>query len=197
MAASSRRHRELLVVSMSLLGLADVAVSDVPFETLDLELAGLAEIDHNRFHDHWSPAPGVALSVSTPFHLGRLRLALELHQVDATTPDVPDFFVHAETLTWTLAASPHRWIRLEGGGLLGRYAMSFDSEEVSGFSATESELVVGALLAADVTVAGPVGVRMAASRRVVLTAVAIHQLYLSAGIRIRADTPSWLRELLR
>jgi len=195
-AVASRLSRALLLAGLHLLG-AGRAGADGAFESLDLELSPLAEIGRNRFHDRWSPEPGGALAVTTPFHVGRVRLAVEAHPVDRALPDVPRFDVVTVTASWRMGVTPHPRLRIEAGPLLGRHGMTFDDDAATGFARTESELVAGMVLGADLHLLGPVGATVEASRRVVLTEVEIHQVYLAAGLRVRLDTPDWLVAVLR
>lgn len=196
MAVTSRLSRAILLLTV-ISACAGRAGADGAFEALDLELSPLVEIDRNRFHDRWSPGAGGTLAVTTPFHAGRIRLAIEAHPVDPETADVPGFDVVTVTASWRVGGNLHPRLRIEGGPLLGRYGMTFDDDAATGFARTEAELVAGVVLGADLHLLGPVGATVEVSRRVVLTEVAIHQVYVAAGLRARLDTPRWLVKVLR
>lgn len=167
-----------------------------PFETLDLSLVVLADVNRGALHRWWSPGPALAVGVTTPFHLGSLELGLQYAHPTAHRDDVPGFrslFVYAG---WGGGHDLGGGLTAGAGVRLGIMAMRFDGDTLPGDRTRESELGVAGRGALRWMPAGGWFGEASVSYQSVFTHRRMEQVFLAAGIGRRFVTPAWLRDFL-
>jgi hypothetical protein len=167
-----------------------------PFETLDLSLAVLGDINRGALHRWWSPGPALALGLTTPFYLGDLELGLQYAHPSALRDDVPGFrslFVYAG---WGGGRRLGAGFTAGGGLRVGIMAMRFDGDTLPDYRASESELGVAGRAALRWMPAGSWFAESSVSYQSVLTHRRMEQVFLAAGVGRRFATPAWLRDFL-
>jgi hypothetical protein len=167
-----------------------------PFETLDLSLTLLADINHGMLHRYWSPGTAFAAGVALPFYLGSVEAGVQYAHPEALRGDVPGFrslFLYAG---WGGGQDLGR--RLHGGAALrvGVLAMRFDGDSLPEFRRRESELGVAARATLRWTPRGPWFTEGSLTYQAILTHHRMEQVFLSAGLGRRFRTPIWLRDFL-
>jgi hypothetical protein len=188
-----------VLLLLSFLGMPAAAVAQVrtaPFETLDLSLAVLGDVNRGVLHRWWSPGPAVGFGMAAPFYLGILELGAQYAHPTAVRDDVPGFrslFLYAG---WG-GAQPLGSGFAAGGGLrVGLMAMRFDGDSIPASRARESELGVAARAALRWMPAGSWFGEASVSYQSVFTHRRLEQVLLAAGIGRRFHTPEWLRDFL-
>lgn len=167
-----------------------------PFETLDL-LAG-ATVDVNQgllFYDLWRPGKGAAAGVATPFYFGTAEAGGAVHRYGARADSVPAFDALVVYAGWGLGAEVGR-LGVHGGVRAGLHRMTFDEDTFVGVR-NESELALGAVARVHVDVARGWALYGEAAYMKTYTYIRLQQVWITAGIRARITTPSWLRRVLR
>ena len=182
-----------------LLSLAPVAAAQ-PFQTLELGVSGLGTFGSAPYTDFWSPGPGLAASVETPFYLGSVAVgsAFAMHAArDDADLDVPDYLAIYSYASWGTHLRLPGGLRLRPGLRAGLYAMRFDDDSVAASVSSESELGAGLDLALSLPLGR--GWHATASGAVLrlYTAERIELGFVAVGISRTVDTPRWLREVLR
>jgi hypothetical protein len=167
-----------------------------PFETLDLSLTVLADVNRGALHRWWAPGPAVGVGVATPFHLGTLELGLQYAHPSALRDEVPGFrslFVYAG---WGGGRGLGSGFVAGGGLRVGFMAMEFDGDTLPRDRARESELGVAGRAALRWMPAGSWFAETSVSYQSVLTHRRMEQVFLAAGIGRRFAAPAWLRDFL-
>lgn len=167
-----------------------------PFETLDLGLTVLADVNRGVLQRRWSPGPAVGLGVTTPFYLGWFELGAQYAHPTALRNDVPGFrslFVYAG---WGGGRDLSSRLAAFGGIRIGVMAMRFDGDTLPAFRRRESELGVAGRALLRWTFAGPWFVEGSVSYQSILTHPHMEQVFLAAGVGRRFVTPAWLRDFL-
>lgn len=167
-----------------------------PFDTIDLGLAVLADVNRGALHQWWSPGPALGLGLTTPFYLGSFELGMQYAHPTALRNDVPDFrslFVYAG---WGGGRTLGRGFAASGGLRVGIMAMRFDGDTLPSDRANESELGTAARVALRWLPAGTWYAETSLSYQSVLTHVRMEQVFLAAGVGRRFATPAWLRDFL-
>ena len=171
-------------------------VRPAPFETLDLGLTVLADINHGALQRRWSPGTAVGLGVTIPFYLGQVELGAQYAHPRAERGDVPGFrslFVYAG---WGAGRELGRGLAARGGLRVGIMAMRFDGDTLPAFRRRESELGVTGRASVRWMPAGPWFVEGSISYQSILTHPRMEQVFLAAGAGRRFTTPAWLRDFL-
>ena len=171
-------------------------VRSSPFETLDLGITVLADVNHGALQQWWSPGPALGIGLTTPFYLGTFELGLQYAHPSALNDDVPGFrslFVYAG---WGGARALGAGFAAGGGARVGIMAMRFDGDSLPGYRASESELGVAGRAAVRWMPAGTWYAETSVSFQSVLTHHRMEQVFLAAGIGRRLATPAWLRDFL-
>jgi hypothetical protein len=167
-----------------------------PFETLDLGITVLADVNQGALQQWWSPGPALGIGLTTPFYLGTLELGLQYAHPSALGDDVPGFrslFIYAG---WGGGGTLGAGFAAGGGARVGIMAMRFDGDSLPGDRASESELGVAARAAMRWMPAGTWYAETSVSYQSVLTHRRMEQVFLAAGIGRRFATPAWLRDFL-
>ena len=167
-----------------------------PFETTDLGLTVLTDVNHGSLHQWWSPGPALGLGLTTPFYLGSLELGLQYAHASALRNDVPGFrslFVYAG---WGGERALGHGLAAGGGLRVGILAMRFDGDTLPSSRARESELGVAGRAALRWLPAGTWYGETSVSYQSVLTRVRMEQVLLAVGVGRRFGTPAWLRDFL-
>jgi hypothetical protein len=167
-----------------------------PFETLDLGITVLADVNHGSLQQWWSPGPALGLGLTMPFYLGTFELGLQYAHPSALSDDVPGFrslFVYAG---WGGERFLGAGFAAGGGARVGVMAMRFDGDSLPGYRASESELGLAARAAVRWVPAGTWYAETSVSYQSVLTHHHMEQVFLGAGIGRRFATPAWLRDFL-
>jgi hypothetical protein len=171
-------------------------VRPAPFETLDLGLTVLTDVNNGALQQSWSPGPALGLGLTTPFYLGSLELGLQYAHPSPLHNDVPGFrslFVYAG---WGGERELGRGFAGAGGFRVGIMAMRFDGDTLPGERANESELGVAGRAALRWLPAGTWYAEASVSYQSVLTHLRMEQVFLAAGLGRRFATPTWLRDFL-
>jgi hypothetical protein len=167
-----------------------------PFETFDLSLTLLTDINHGRLHRYWSPGAAFAAGVALPFYLGSVEAGVQYAHPEALRGDVPGFrslFIYAG---WGGGHDLGRGLRAGGGLRVGVLAMRFDGDSLPDFRRRESELGVAARATLRWTPHGPWFTEASLTYQSILTHHHMEQVFLSAGLGRRFGTPIWLRDFL-
>lgn len=167
-----------------------------PFETLDLGLTVLTDVNHGSLHEWWSPGPALGLGLTTPFYLGSLELGLQYAHPSALRNDVPGFrslFVYAG---WGGERALGRGFAAGGGLRVGIMAMRFDGDTLPDSRSKESELGVAGRATLRWLPAGTWYAETSVSYQAVLTHLRMEQVFLAVGVGRRFATPAWLRDFL-
>jgi len=167
-----------------------------PFETLDLGLTILADVNHSALHRWWSPGPALGFGLTTPFYLGSLELGLQYAHPSSRRDDVPGFrslFVYAG---WGGGRDLGVGLAADAGLRVGVMAMRFDGDTLPSGRANESELGVAGRACLRWMPTDTWFAETSVSYQSVLTRPRIEQVFLAAGIGRRFGTPAWLREFL-
>jgi hypothetical protein len=171
-------------------------VRPAPFETLDLGLTVLADINRGALHRWWAPGPAVSVGATMPFYLGSLELGLQYAHPSALRGDVPGFrslFVYAG---WGGNHDLGRGLAAGGGFRVGVMAMRFDGDTLSGYRSRESELGVAGRAALRWMPGTTWFAETSVSYQSVLTHRRMEQVFLAVGAGRRFGTPVWLRDFL-
>lgn len=167
-----------------------------PFETLDVCLAVLADVNHGALHRWWSPGPAVGVGATTPFHLGSLELGFQYAHPTAHRDDVPGFrslFLYAG---WGGGHGLGRGLTAGGGLRVGVMAMRFDGDTLPDDRRRESELGLAGRATLRWMPAGAWFGEASVSYQSVLTVPRMEQVFLAAAVGRRFATPAWLRDFL-
>jgi hypothetical protein len=189
--------RSLVVVLLALAPAGLPAQSrPSPFQTVDLGLTVLADINHGALHRYWSPGPGFAATAALPFYLGSVEAGVQYAHPQALRDDVPGFRSLFIYTGWGGGRELGSGFRAGGGLRVGLLAMRFDGDSLPDFRRRESELGVAVRAALRWSASGPWFTEAAVSYQSVLTDHHMEQVFLSAGLGRRFDTPRWLRDFL-
>jgi hypothetical protein len=186
----------LLVLFLGMPAVAPAQAGAAPFETLDLSLVVLGDVNRGVLHRWWSPGPAVGAGVTTPFYLGNLELGAQYAHPTAIRNDVPGFrslFVYAG---WGGAHSLGQGFTAGGGVRAGLMAMRFDGDTLPTSRSRESELGAAARVALRWMPAGTWFAEASASYQAVFTHRHMEQVFLAGGIGRRFTSPTWLRDFL-
>ena len=167
-----------------------------PFETFDLSLALLTDINQGTLHRYWSPGAAFAAGVVLPFYLGSIEAGVQYAHPEALRGDVPGFrslFIYGG---WGGGHDLGRRLRGTGGLRVGVLAMRFDGDTIPDFRRRESELGVAARATLRWTPHGPWFTEASLTYQSILTHRRMEQVFLSAGLGRRFGTPIWLRDFL-
>lgn len=167
-----------------------------PFETIDLSLTLLADVNHGTLQRYWSPGPTFAAGVALPFYLGTVEGGLQYAHPEALHGDVPGFrslFIYAG---WSGEQGLGRGLRAGGGLRFGVMAMRFDGDSLPDFRRNESELAVAARATLRWMPRGSWFIETSVAYQSVLTHHRMEQVFLAAGFGRRFGTPAWLRDFL-
>jgi hypothetical protein len=166
------------------------------FETVDLSLTLLADVNKGTLHRYWSSGPAFAAGAALPFYFGIVEAGLQYAHPEALHGDVPGFrsiFVYAG---WSGAHHLGSQLSVGGGLRLGVMAMRFDGDSLADFRRNESELGVAARTTLRWTPRGPWFTEASVTYQSILTHHRMEQVFLAAGLGRRFVTPSWLRDFL-
>jgi hypothetical protein len=166
------------------------------FETLDLSLTLLADVNHGTLHRYWSPGPAFAVGAALPFYLGTVETGLQYAHPEALRGDVPGFrslFIYAG---WGGGLDLDSRLRAGGGFRVGVQGMRFDGDSLPAFRRSESELGIAARAGVRWTPAGSWFMEASVTYQSILTHHRMEQVFLSAGLGRRFRTPAWLRDFL-
>jgi hypothetical protein len=167
-----------------------------PFETFDLGLTALTDINHGTLQRYWSPGATFAAGVALPFYLGSVEAGLQYAHPEALRAEVPGFrslFIYAG---WGGGQDLGRRLRGAGALRVGVLAMRFDGDNLPDFRRRESELGVAARATLRWTPHGPWFTEASLTYQSILTRPRMEQVFLSAGLGRRFGTPIWLRDFL-
>jgi len=167
-----------------------------PFETIDVGLTFLADVNNGLLHRYWSPGPALGAGVALPFYLGSVETGVQYAHPSALRGDVPGFrslFIYAG---WGGGHDLGSGV-LAGGGLrAGLLAMRFDGDSLAAFRRRESELGIAARATVRWMPRGAWFTEASVIYQSILTHHRMEQVFLSAGFGRRFGTPAWLRDFL-
>jgi len=167
-----------------------------PFETIDLGLTLLADLNRGALHRYWSPGPGVGAGATMPFYLGSVEAGVQYAHPEALRDDVPGFRSLFFYAGWGGGHELGNGFRAGGGLRVGLLAMRFDGDSLPDSRRRESELGVALRAALRWTPSGAWFTEAAVSYQSILTHHRMEQVFLSAGLGRRFGTPRWLRDFL-
>lgn len=166
------------------------------FETMDVSLALLADVNQGLLHRHWSPGPAFGAGVTLPFYLGTVETGVQYAHPEALRGGVPGFrslFIYAG---WGGGHELGGGVRAGGGLRVGMLAMRFDGDSLAAFRRRESELGLAARATLRWMPRGPWFTEASVIYQSILTHHPMEQVFLSAGFGRRFGTPEWLRDFL-
>jgi hypothetical protein len=192
-------YRGLVVLSLVLLPAAlpaQVRAAPDPFETLDVGMAVLADVNHGLLHRWWAPGPALGIGITTPFYLGGLEAGVQYAHPTALRHDVPGFRSLFFYAGWGGGAELGAGFTAGGGLRVGIMALHFDGDTLPAFRERESELGVVGRAAVRWMPAGTWFAEASVSYQSVLTHPRMEQVFLAGGLGRRFATPAWLRDFL-
>jgi hypothetical protein len=167
-----------------------------PFETVDITLTALTDVGHGLFQRDWDPGLAAGVAFAFPFYRGLVETGLQYSHPEPRRDELPGFrslFVYAG---WGATERIGRRVHAHGGIRTGLFVMRFDGDTIPGFSRRESELGL-ALRAGLSYFLGPAWhLDASSSYQAVFTRPRIEEVFLSAGIGRRFQSPGWLRDFL-
>ena len=167
------------------------------FETLTVALGGVLPVGE-AYDGLWTADPGVAVRAATEFYGGTVHLALHIFPNTAEQPDLPDFLALRGMAGWGLPLRLPAGVRLTPGAAVGGIRWEFDEGEPFGTGPLEeTELAAGLFARLEVPVVGRVRAVAEAEWLRVYTATPLDFMLVQAGLSFSAETPGWLRRLLR
>lgn len=190
------QERKAGVCTFLLLALLPATALAQAFETVTIRGGGAVNVNENFLHVFWDQGRGGEASMATPFYLGYLEGGGAFHRYDVVSPSVPPFDAVLLYAGWGLRLDLADRLRLEAGGRLGTYRMTFDEATFAGVR-NESELTLGLAGRVSLRLAGPVGLYAGGSYHKVYTFVRLNLWYASAGVSFRFRSPAWLKDVLR
>ena len=167
-----------------------------PFETLDLSIELLADIQQARLQRHWSPGPALGLGLAFPFYLGNIELGVQLSRPSARQVCLPDFSSLFVYVGWSGTRKLGRRLQAQAGLRAGIVGLSFDVDTIPAFRQYEREPAVTARGGLRWTPRDTWFTEAAVAWHSVFTEPRIEQIFLSAGVGRRFRTPTWLRDFL-
>ena len=167
--------------------------SNAAFDTLNVAVRIVVNINRNTFHRYWDPDPGVELSFETPFYFGRIEAGLHYANFNAQRAEQPDFRSFFPYLGWGLDCRVVRRLSWYNGVRVGNFLMSFD---VAGDNQTEQELGVALNSRLAYSMLDGWSFDVSVRYRVVFTHERMRHVYIAAGLSRSLTTPRWLKEFL-
>ena len=198
-SAPARRRRLVLALLCALVASVPTATAQqraAPFETLDLSIELLADIHQGTLQRDWSPGPALGIGLAFPFYLGNVELGVQLARPSARYSSLPDFrslYIYAG---WSGTRELGRRLRAEAGVRAGMVGLRFNVDTLPAFRQHENEPAVTARGALRWTPRDPWFTEAAVAWHTVFTEPRIEQIFLSAGMGRRFQTPTWLRDFL-
>lgn len=191
--------RFLLLLLPALIGPRPFAQGE-PFETLSLTASGQVDLggglDDSGYHSSWTPGPGLALRVSTPFYLGTAHAGVQTAWHDGADP-LPGYLAMLVHGGLGARLSLPLGLEAEPALLAGILSMDFlQDETISAAVRRESELVLGASLDVSAPLTSSLRAIAGVQAVQVYTAPRFRLMSVTAGLRWTARTPGWLRGLL-
>ncbi|MGH7580662.1 MAG: hypothetical protein ACREM9_10855 [Gemmatimonadales bacterium] len=84
------RLRSLVVAALALSpAVLSAQARPSPFETIDVGLTILADVNRGALHRYWSPGPGFGAGATLPFYLGSVEAGVQYAHPQALRDDVP------------------------------------------------------------------------------------------------------------
>ena len=171
------------------------------FDSLEIGLKYVANINRNLFHDFYQPGFGIEGFVEAPFYYGTLTAAVQILPYSATQEENSQDFLGVFTnLKWGKGyALPHR-VRWFVGVGMGLYAFVpgdstlSDPYQVAHF--TETELAAGLNSHWNYPIAQNWMLRFEGNYHRIFTYKPIDLVYFSTGIGYAFATPKWLKGFL-
>jgi hypothetical protein len=174
---------------------AQARPAPAPFETLDLALTVLADVNHGALHRWWSPGPAIAAGVTMPFYAGDVELGVQYASPTALRDDVPAFRSLFAFAGWSGGHGLGSGFTAGGGVRVGVMGMRFRHDTVPQ-AGRESELGVAARAALRWMPGGVWFTEAGLSYQSILTHRRMEQVFLSVALGRRFGTPVWLRDFL-
>lgn len=166
------------------------------FETIDLQVSLLADVNRGTLHRYWSPGVALGVGVALPFYVGRLETGLQYAHPDPTSDGVPGFRSLFAFAGWGGAHDLGAGVQVGGGARIGIMAMRFDGDTIPAFRRNESELGIAGRGSLRWMPRGPWFLEGSLLYQSILTTPRMEQLFVSAGVGRRFGTPTWLRDFL-
>ncbi len=168
-----------------------------PFQTVTVGVEGLSDVNRNRFHEFWTPKPGISLNACAPFDYGNVEVGITVFSNTARRENVPDF----TTLYISFGYGVGRRLPLKLAGHAGVHVgsvhMRFDNPQLHRFARTEQEVGLGLFGRLQLALGSRWRATASARYLTVMTHKRIHHVFFSGGVQRRFTTPSWLRDFLR
>jgi hypothetical protein len=190
--------RRLLLVSLQLLfstAGATAQTRPAPFETTDLTLTILTDVNQGVLQRDWNPGLAIGAGVAWPFYQGEVELGAQYAHPEARRAQVPGFrslFVFAG---WNALGRMRSRIEAHAGLRAGLLLMRFDGDTIPDFRNRESELGLAATAGLRYLL-GAWHVDASGSYRAVFTRPRMEEVFLSIGLGRRFRSPRWLRDFL-
>jgi hypothetical protein len=201
--ASTRRLIQFMFVLLLFIWVPQTSYSQFspqkPFSYFDFGFVyGSISINDDNYGTRWSPSNFIGATVRTDFYAGEVGIRLfsytyESKTVAGLTVDATNF-----GFFWDTPPIQLRNVSFNSGiytGVHGTYATS-SVDEIVNKAGHESELILGVQSTVSWHI-HPVILFSSVSYEKVYNHYRLHQLYASAGIRVRITTPNYVREFLK
>ncbi|MEX2582117.1 MAG: hypothetical protein WD766_02515 [Gemmatimonadota bacterium] len=166
------------------------------FSILDVQAAGVLNVDSGELGDLWRSRHGFLVRLATPFYIGTGAIAVQQTGFGGRRPDRPDFRMRTATAEWNVDGQFSRGVRGFAGVHAGSTGMSFlDAEHLSD-NTEENEFVAGIQGGASLRLSGGLAATAIASHRKVFTRHPLRLTFLTLGLGYSFATPRALRAFL-
>lgn len=187
----------LIFLFISLIGNCGYAraENESPFDSLNIGVRGLLNVNRNDFHEFWEPGIGGGGFVATPFYFGDVRTGMDVFSYSSITEEIEEYYDWHFYLGWEKRFSLLSRITWDIGFDPGIHYMMFDNETEEGLR-SESEFGVDVTSGLSYSIGKKWFVDVSVNHQLIFTRKRINLTYVSAGISYSLETPGWLREIL-
>lgn len=169
------------------------------FDSLNLGLEYISNINRNVFHEYWNPKPGFSFQGETSFYYGDLQAGIQIMPFKSSKEYIPDFLSLFYYLQWGKGIKLPYSFLWSNNLRLGSYVMFMDDsvylKDWENF--TESELTLGLNSKISYQMSKDWLITFSGTYQVIYTHKRIRLIIISCGLNRKFGTPKWLKEFLR
>jgi hypothetical protein len=190
------RPRHALVIALVTGFLASVlgAQATTPYSQLRIRASGARNVNNEQLHDYWRAGTGGGVAIATPFYVGSIGATATLIPFRTRDPGRPNFKALLLGLDWGFELPAPGPAVGRAAARVGDFVMLIENPDL--WLDSESELFVGAELAAGVQLRRALALTVAGSFAHVYTRPSLDLAILSVGLEYATRTPGWLRAIL-
>jgi hypothetical protein len=166
------------------------------FEWIEVSAGLTGDAGRSTYQSYWQRGYGGELSVATPLFAGQAEAGAALHRYATRLERIPRFDAFFAFAGWGVALAPSPHVGWYNGFRLGNYHMRFDEETFTGVR-NESELAIALQSRLDLSPVRGWTLFGSVTLQQVYTYIRLRQVYVTAGLRHRMDSPRWLEAFLR